>query len=332
VLTGWHPEFTLRRELDDHERAHALEYSEEEHFSPDDAIGMIRFNSVYMEFVDRTFKVKGMLSTLVSVLGSLLLVCMFALSSAHVAGNAQLGALGKSVFIFLFGVVCLGVPWLLWRSVLRKDIFQYTHYPIRFNRKTGKIHFFRHQGLGGVVTLRWGDPSVYFHIGRGEQNGRLRDLRCHVLDGDRKVQQTLTVGHFWDHENSVREEWELIRRYMEEGPDKCFDHPGDRVITLSTSMTWRNCWLMVCLMAGTNLYPWRWSLLFPLYGGLTLSRWLTMKTCRKPAFPPEIEAECSIDPGDRYRLPEPSFMAEFAEDQMIYDRSVQRFRERQQWR
>lgn len=28
-------------------------------FSPDDAIGMTRFNSTFIEFVDRTFKVKG---------------------------------------------------------------------------------------------------------------------------------------------------------------------------------------------------------------------------------------------------------------------------------
>lgn len=332
MLTGWHPEFRLKRDLDNHERAHALEYGRAERFSPDDAIGMTRFNSVYIEFVDRTFKVKGMLSTLVSVLGTVLLVSLFVLVSAHVSNNAQLGALGKSVFISLFGMVCIGIPLLLWRSVLRKDILQYTHYPVRFNRETGKIHFFRHDGAGGVVTLRWGDPSVYFHIGKGEQNRNLRDLRCHVLDRDSKVQQTLTVGHFWEHENSVREQWELIRRYMEEGPGRCFDHPGDRVITLSTLTSWRNCWLMVCLMAGINLYPWRWNLLFPLYGGLTLSRWLTMKTCRAPVFPPEIEAECNIDPTDPHRLPEPSFMAEFAEDQMIYDRSTQRWRERQQWK
>lgn len=332
MLTGWHPEFKFRRDLDDHERAHALEYGKKERFSPDDAIGMTRFNSVYMEFVDRTFKVKGMLSTLVSALGMLFLVSIFVLLSAHVSGNDQLGTLGKSLFISMYGAVCIGIPFLLWRSVLRRDIFQYTHYPVRFNRRTGKVHFFRHNGTDGVVTLRWGDPGVYFHIGRGEQSRKLRDLRCHVLDRDRKVQQTFTIGHFWDHENRVREEWELIRRYMEEGPENCFDHPADRMVALSTRVTWRNCWMMVCLMAGTNLHPFRWNLLFPLYGGLTLSRWLTMKSCRAPVFPPEIEAECAIAPGDRYRLPEPSFMAEFADTPETEERSIERHRQRQQWR
>lgn len=124
----------------------------------------------------------------------------------------------------------------------------------------------------------------------------------------------------------------MIRRYMEDGPDKCFDHPADRMVALSTVMTWRNCWLLVCLMMGTNLYPLRWNLLFPIYGGLTLSRWLTMKTCREPVFPPEVEEECAIEPGDKHRLPEPSFMAEFAEGQVIDDRSAERHRQRQQWK
>jgi|SRR5690606_15464007 len=85
-------------------------------------------------------------------------------------------------------------------------------------------------------------------------------------------------------------------------------------------------------VAGTNLHPLRWNLLFPLYGALTLSRWLTMKSCRAPVFPPEIEAECAIDPADRYRLPEPSFMAEFADTREAEERSIERYRQRQQWR
>lgn len=221
---------------------------------------------------------------------------------------------------------------MFWWIHLRNDLFQYTHYPVRFNRKTRKVYFFRHNGPDGTVTLPWGDPNVYFHIGRGEQNKDLRDLRCHVLDRNRQVQQTFTVGHFWDHENRVREEWELIRRYMEDGPDKCFDHPADRMIALSTRMTWRNSWLMVCLMMGTTLYPLRWNLLFPLYGALTLSRWLTMKSCRAPVFPPEVEAECAIEPADPYQLPEPSFMAEFADSRATDARSAQRHRERQRWK
>ncbi|HBS61708.1 MAG TPA: hypothetical protein DEB32_03045 [Stenotrophomonas sp.] len=111
-----------------------------------------------------------------------------------------------------------------------------------------------------------------------------------------------------------------------------FDDPLDRVITLSPKGTLRNCWMLVCLMMGTTLFPLRYTLMFPIYGALTLSRWITFKTCRAPVFPPELEAECAIAPDDPYALPEPRFMADFASDPAIYARALQRHRERMLWR
>lgn len=332
MLTGWHPKFKLNRGLDNHERSHFLPYDTQQDFSTDDAVGMTKFNGTFVEFVDRTFKIKGMLATLGLAISSIFCIALLFWLTTKLVSDFHEGVF-ESIVLLLISFVVLGpFPIFFWIGYLRKDLFQYVYYPIRFNRKTRKIYIFRHNGPNGTVTLPWGDPNVYFHIGQGEQNMDLRDLRCHVLDRNRQVQQTFTVGHFWGHENRVREEWELIRRYMEDGPERCFDHPADRMIALSTRVTWRNSWLMVCLMMGAILYPLRWNLLFPLYGALTLSRWLTMKSCRTPVFPPEVEAECAIDPGDPYRLPEPSFMSEFADDQVIDARSSQRYRERQQWK
>lgn len=55
-------------------------------------------------------------------------------------------------------------------------------------------HFFRHNGPGGVIVVPWGSPHAFFHIGRGGQDPSLRDLRCHLLDRHRRVQQTFTVA------------------------------------------------------------------------------------------------------------------------------------------
>lgn len=331
MLTGWHPPFKYNRGRSDQERRDYLPCDKPQSFSPDDSIGMVRFNSTCIEFLDRTFKIKGMAVTLmfsvVSVLSVLIFLWLF-LELIFSFGSDVIESVFLIVFSFIF---FLGIPVFIWRIFLQKDLFQYTHYPIRFNRKTRKVHFFRHNGPGGVVTVPWGDPHVYFHIGHGGQNKNLRDLRCHLLDERGKITQTLTVGHFWPHENYVREEWELIRRYMEQGPAHCYDDERDRVITLSPAGTLRNCWMMVCLMMGTLLFPLRWNLLLPIYGALTLSRWLTFKSCRKPVFPPEIEAECAVEPGDPYALPEPRFMAEFANDEAIYNRAAERNRNRQQW-
>lgn len=244
--------------------------------------------------------------------------------SGGIAGN--LGTL--AILIAISSAMIAG----LWFVYLKYDLFQYTHYPVRFNRITRKIYFFRHNGPGGVTVVPWGSPYAFFHIGRGAQNPELLDLRCHLLDRNQQIQQTFTIGHFWEHEDDIREPWALICRYMQEGPESCYDDPLDRVITLSSDPTIRNCWLMVILMMGTALMPLRTNLMFPVYGALTLCRWLTFKTCRKPVFPPEIEAECEIDPEDPYRLPEPRFMAEFASDPAIYARALERHKERMMWR
>lgn len=333
MLTGWYPTFKLDRPLEPEEKQLHLAYKTAQPFEPDDAIGMIRFNSAFLEFVNRTFKVKGMAATLLSgaaVIGFVLFNAILAVASYK---TYAMGAytLQETVLATVFmTVLTFGLACFFWRIHLRKDLFTYTHYPVRFDRNTRQVHFFVHDGPGGTVTVPWGDASVFFHIGRGAQDGNLRDLRCHVLRNDR-VMQTFTVGHYWRHENHVRAEWELIRRYMEAGPQKAFDNEQDRVITLSVRGTWINSYMWVCLALGTDLFKIRF-LLFPVYGLLTVSRWLTFKSCRAPVWPPGVEAGCAIEPGDPYRLAEPAFMGEFARDRAIYRRAAERHRQRQRWK
>lgn len=330
MWTGWHPKFRTERGIQPVEAGAALDI-ECMGTPPDDVAGMTRFSSTYLEFVDRTFKIKGMVPTL--IYGAL---CLFLFLAMVMVGKRLVeledGVLEIGLYFIPVGLIAgCGIA-LFWHLQLRMDLFQYTHYPVRFNRLTRKIYFFRHNGPGGVVVVPWGSPFAFFHIGRGGQDPNLRDLRCHLLDRNRQVQQTFTIGHFWDHDQDIREEWALICRYMQDGPEACFDDPLDRVITLSTLPTFRNHWMLVCLMMGTNLFPLRHNLLFPLYGALTLSRWLTFKTCKAPVFPPEIEAECAIAPDDPYALPEPRFMAEFASDPAIYERARRRHLEKIMWR
>jgi len=331
MLSGWHPIFTTGRSLlRSEEESQLLKDSPGAHV-PDDAFGMIAFNSTCLEFTDRTFKVKGMAATMnLSTCSIAFFAFLVWISIDFIQMDDDL--VESMLSILMIGVPLVGFPLYFWHVHLRKDLFQYTHYPVRFNRITRKIYFFRHNGPGGVVVVPWGSPYAFFHIGRGTQDPSLRDLRCHLLDRHRQVQQTFTIGHFWNHDDDIREQWALICRYMKDGPEHCFDDPLDRVITLSPRGTLRNCWMLVCLMMGTTLFPLRYTLMFPIYGALTLSRWLTFKTCRAPVFPPELEAECAAAPGDPYALPEPRFMAEFASDPAIYARALQRHRERMLWR
>ena len=331
MLTGWQPRFPIGRRLNHPERSSELRHDVPSQFSPDDAFSLIAMNSQYIDFVDRSFKVKGMAATL----SASLMVIFFTGVNVNLfiqSSEMREGLAGLWPHLLFITVVVAAANFVCWWVILRNDLFQYTHYPVRFNRITRKIYFFRHNGPGGVTVVPWGSPYAFFHIGRGAQNPELVDLRCHLLDRNQQIQQTFTIGHFWEHEDDIREPWALICRYMQDSPENCYDDPRDRVITLSSDPTLRNCWLMVILMMGTAFMPFRKNVMFPVYGALTLCRWLTFKTCRKPVFPPEIEAECQIDPEDPYRLPEPRFMAEFASDPAIYARALERHKERVIWR
>ena len=329
MLTGTYPSFKCNRPLEQEEKQAHLSYEVPQLLEPDDAIAMIRFNSTFVEFVDRRFRIKGMAATLVLSSISLFLLALFVLFVFNFWRTP--GSMLEKAAVFLtLGGVAVGASAFFWMIFLRFDLCAYKFNPVRFNRKAQCIHFFVHNGPGGTVTVPWGRPSTFFHIGRGSQDKELRDLRCHVLKDD-LVTHTFTVGHYWRHENHVRGEWELIRRYMEDGPENAFDHPQDRVITLSPQGSWLNCYMWVCHALGTGLYKVRF-LLFPIYGLLTLSRWLTFKSCRKPVWPPEVEAGCAIDPDDPYRLPEPTFMGEFAQDDAKYQRAAERHQQRQSWK
>ncbi len=323
MLTGWYPRFSKDRPLIAQEEKDHLSPESPQDVIPEDGMGLVHFNSTCMEFVDRGFKIKGMAATLafvfceLLVLGGMLGIALMVFESKQELyfPTYAIVLVGVAVFAFL--------AYLMWRDLLRYDLFAYTHNPVRFNRKTGKIHVFRDNGPGGVLSVSWGDPKLHFHIGHGAQNKALRDLRCHVLDSNQSVQDTFTVGHSTDEDLRIREQWELIRRYMAQGPAQVVDDPLDGVITLSLKPSWKNCYMWVCFALGQGLFPLRRAL-FPLYGLLTLSRWLTFKTCKEPVWPADIEAEGAMEPGDPHHWPEPEFMGAFAEDSAIYQRAVRR--------
>jgi hypothetical protein len=323
MLTGWYPQFSKNRPLTSQEEKDHLPFGCKQDVIPEDGVGLIHFNSTCMEFVDRGFKLKGMSATLAFLFCELIVLGAFFGGIFLARESTQefsittyfILAAGEGTFLFL--------AYFVWRNLLRFDLFAYTHNPIRFNRKTGKIHVFRHNGPGGVLSVPWGDSGLYFHIGHGMQNKVLRDLRCHLLDASQSVQDTFTVGHSTDEDLRIVEQWEFIRRYMEQGPAHVVDDPLDGMITLSLKPSWKNCYMWVCFALGQSLFPMR-HVLFPLYGALTLTRWLSFKTCKEPVWPTDIQTEGAMEPGDPHHWPEPEFMGAFAEDDAIYQRAVRR--------
>ncbi|MFQ3790054.1 DUF6708 domain-containing protein [Halomonas sp. A29] len=330
MLTGWTKPFKLDRPLEREERYAELPKQRQPGIIPDSFGSLISFNSTYAEFIDRRDRLRGMAYTTFGGLLALLIFLgglFFVVYSIYdlLRGHE---VVANGVFAAVMSVLVFGFTWFAWRRHFSKDLFTYTHYPIRFNRKDRKVYVFRHNGPGGVLTVPW--DEVFWHVGRGMEQKFLCDIRGHVLKGSR-IKDTFAVGHYFDDSrmDRIQAMWEFIRRYMEEGPETVAEHPLDRQIDKSVTPSWTNCYIHAYAHMGPGFIALRF-VLFPLFytivGLLTLGRWLTLNSCKTPVWPPEVEAECQVEPNDPHRWEEPSYQGEFANRPGSLERQLERMR------
>ncbi|WP_354686764.1 DUF6708 domain-containing protein [Cupriavidus necator] len=312
-------------------------YEEEEHLDPEETItelppndhGVLRLNSTFVEYMDRFFLERGW-----AAMGGAPLIFMVLFFAGYTASTMYAprkdGSLPDASFIatdWVFIVVCTIFALCLIKFIWMKDFFRYTHYPIRFNRKNRMIYVFRHNGPGGVLTVPW--EKAYFFIGRasplaGGQTHFTFDLRCHVLDDQRRVRHTFAVG--MDGSNSrgaVLEHWEMVRRYMKEGPQSLPFPP--LALTVSTEPTFRNA--VITQVSGQFSGIWRILMLF-ITLPWALFRYLAMKTCRRPVWPAEVEKACAIEPNDPFALYEPRYAGDAKTSGPAGDEQLLAYRER----
>lgn len=329
MLTGWYPKFETERGILNVEKKEHLAQGVSGDFHPDDSASLISLNPTYADFVDRTFSMKGFIPTFAA--GALSLFIAVVAICAVVLVFPVNPTLTEFTVVVLFLSLAGGLVYFFWNLVLRHDLFACRYYPIRFNRLTKKVHIFRNNGANGEVVVSWGSERLFFFVGWGNQNKELCDLRCHILDKNRTIVDTFTVGTFTDDPSRVRGRWEFINRYMDGGADYAVAHESDKIITLSMKNSFRNSYRWTCFLLGRSLFPLR-HFLFPWYGVLALTRWLVMATCATPHFSPATVAESRFDPNDEGRWEEPEYIDQFGERPDVVARMRQLHRERKRGR
>ncbi|WP_277380794.1 DUF6708 domain-containing protein [Stenotrophomonas maltophilia] len=307
VYTGWLTKFKVDRPLGAVERLERLPRERIEECSERHCV--ISLNSTYMDVVDRRYRLRGMVGTTVATLvcsamalfGLWMLIFWVPTARPDGVYDWRVAAVFLLIFVGQWPLVC----WL----TFGRDFFSYKYYPIRFNRRTRMVHAFVGKGEDGVITVPWDD--AYFHLGHGQSERSLRDIRVHVMDGD-IVRRTFAVGHYFDDERKVREIWEFIRRYMDEGPEQVIDATAPCRVHLSVADSWKNCYLTVVISLGEALVPWRWVLM-PLLLPLVACRWLVLKSSKAPVWPEHVSRESKIDADDPNIWREPEYVGQFYE-------------------
>ncbi|WP_110601433.1 DUF6708 domain-containing protein [Salinicola lusitanus] len=263
---------------------------------------VISINATFLEVVDADNRLRGLatpfglvggLATLLS--GWLVIYYMVAQST-----NVPIPIYFLATFLLLL-VVLIGFP--IFNSLVRRDMFRKTHYPMRFNRRDRKVYAWS-QDMG-VVTMNWDDIQFYTSEATKSQDRRgmsREEIRGYVRDRNGNMLYHLVFFKYEGFKGmkGVLEIWELVRRYMEE-PDgyiqayqvdqRLLDLDGKRESFIHSLIQ------ATQVIADSRILQVILAMAITWTGtGRLIAKW----TCRVPRWPEWVEEKCRVDPNDPY--------------------------------
>jgi len=301
--------YAVKRPLTDAERAARYDQKKSNNATPMDFLSVVKFNSQYIDLVDRWYPIRGFWAWLSIITGSLSLIGAGALIYAIVfpLGDPMISETGSAFFLFFLAIVLLFFAWIGAWYAFKVECLGYTHYPIRLNRKTRQVHFFRQNGT--VLTVPW--DSLFLTLGESKSplSGTTYDLRAHVLEEDGKtVRESFSLGYPSPLGNaaSIDKFWAFLQPYMEaeDGVERTWRHlkenTGYLVPVDRRKEGWR--WSIArSFMLGAH-WPYLQLVFSPFLGLNAAGRMLAMSTSKIPQWPEGVERANPVDSDDPYVL------------------------------
>jgi len=258
---------------------------------------VVRMNSTFMEFVDAAFLRKGF--------GVSILLALICMGSYAVIDTTLLviNNLGRDPTWFVIFIMFMNsfVLFLLTICIvtIRLEAFNYTHYPMIFNRKTRMVHVFLHQRKGEILSIPWDD--IFFTCNK---KGVTTSFHVHghklAEDGDTVLETFLLPAQSETSSPYRFLQWEFVRQYME-GDDANVAALANTVTEVAAVdgrreniyESFRQAWAS---FGGQHLHL---AILFsPLILMATVGRQFAMWTSKKPRWPKEIMDTCQFLPND----------------------------------
>ncbi|WP_162619920.1 DUF6708 domain-containing protein [Salinicola acroporae] len=296
--------FPVNRALAETERASRYDQAQRGRAKPMDFFSVVRFNSNYMDLVDRWYPIKGFNAWL----GACVLTASIGLIFAMYGALFFSGRTAPMEAVDWVGVVGLTplflcLAWAGW-WLIRTECGRYTHYPIRLDRKSRKVHFFRQNGT--VLTVPW--DTLFLTLGQSKSPlvGTTHDLRAHVLGEDGEtVLESFSLGYtFPGNMESMDKFWAFLQPYMEaeDGIERTHQELKQSLLMPVDGRRegWR--WSIFRTFAPGLHYPWTMLLLCIPLGLNAVGRMLAMSTSKIPQWPEEVERANPEQPDDPYRL------------------------------
>lgn len=302
--TGLFKKFASGRVLTDAEKAHRLLQKKRLDTDPHYQLSVIEMNSTYLESVDKWYGFRGSITAVSLII--MLMVMGFYAALVHVSLNRSPTEVhADDAFVLIF-VACLALPLLAFTSwMLFKDSFGYTHYPLRFNRRTRTVHVFRPDA--SVLSVPW--DAVVFTLSMTAPVQNMWNIMGHVLDKDGVTVResfALSVSETGAPEGLelLRSHWEFVRRYMEEGPEAV---TGQVQFCLPIAKQ-RESFMFGLhrLMANSStnaFYLWPIVIMSMAFDLLIVPfRFFAMRTSKIPVWTPEVQAQSVVAQDDPFAI------------------------------
>ena len=178
---------------------------------------VIRFNSTFVEVMDSWEFIRGRATGLAlpmwAALFFAIFMFLFAIYSLYF----------KQVYWSIAIISCLTVAlcYLVYTNyrMAKYDLFGYTHYPIRFNRKTQKVYAFSPQQQK-IIELNWRDLRF-----SAVREGRYDiELRASLVNEDNIVEEEIILPYIsFDNNDFIDQNLAFFKAYMQGDDLKSID-------------------------------------------------------------------------------------------------------------
>ncbi|MDD0972957.1 DUF6708 domain-containing protein [Pseudomonas fontis] len=256
------------------------------------------FNDTYLEIRCGGMEEKRGLITLMSVGGFGVCAVMWVkLTASFIYLNTQWSHPFNPVLLLLLSITLLigaGLFYFYFKygfQFTRLEMLTSRHLLVRFNRKTQQVHLHRPAYCGGISTFSWRSTGSTA-IDPDEDSlslGMRLGLIWHPSQTGLPHLEMALIGKQGQGGSELRDEWEFIRRYMEEGPDSV---PRPRLSTQLPSLLQafsaqfeglgrflrKSSWLMKVVLL----------MVWPAFVVLGGSHWLSLMLCWRPRWPKVI--------------------------------------------
>lgn len=253
------------------------------------------FNDTYMEMrCGGSEEKRGILTMLtIGALGPMMnswaqITYSFIVDDINQPEFRSLASLSLSFYMLLLGT---GIVFLYFRygfKFTRLEMLTSRHLLVRFNRITQQVYLHRPAYCGGIVTFPWrstGSGSTRA-VDDTPTAGLRLVLAWHPRHTGLPHMEMALVGKQGQGGSELRDEWEFIRRYMEEGPDSV---PRPRLSTQLPSpiQAFSAQFEGIGRFVRNSGWPMKLALLLisPIFVILGTAHWISLMLCWRPRWP-----------------------------------------------